>query len=243
MPKLTKKQLQKRDELAIFYRWEFLRRNKNYCKDLKKLRKDTEKQEQVPLENNKEFEKSCMWVKNSWEGFAKQWGLMLAGDYFPLPEKEFNMLTDREKIMLLSHSTKPGWPQFVFIANAIIRQKMKILNFPIYNEKTLDSIKIEINLNFPNHKIMREIEYIVQIMKSLRKKKGFKDNAKPRYDAYNDFLKIYDLRENKNMKYKNICVKVLKKDIRKVTREDEDKIAKAYKRAKKIVQSEYRNIW
>jgi hypothetical protein len=86
-------------------------------------------------------------------------------------------------------------------------------------------------------------------MKSLRNKKGFKDNVKPRYSEYADYLKIYDLRVKKNMKYKDIRREIIKSKFKrrekefKITKEDEDKVYKAFKKARKLVESDYRNIW
>jgi hypothetical protein len=242
MAKLTKKEIKKLDKQAAFYKWEFMRRNENYGKELKQLIAGIAKREKVSPSEPK-FEAAYNWVRSSREQFAKRWGLVLTGADFPLPKKEFKSLSLSQKSMLLPYATDPGWPKFYSMANLMAKHKVKIFNFPIYDEKTIDSINIGINLRYPHRVIMLEVEYIVRIMKSLRKKKGFRDNVKHHYAVYSDFLKIYDLRENENMKFKNIWAKVLKKNIKRVTREDEDKIAKAYKRAKKIVQSEYRNIW
>lgn len=226
----------------MLYRWEFLRRNENYGEELKKLIKDTEKKRKISPLNPRKFNAGYEWAKKAWYDFARRWGLELMGEYFPLPEKSFNELTSAGKAMLLPYATKPSYGSFYSIANAIATHNAKILNFPISDGKTLGSINIEVSLSYPHRRIMQELGYIVRIMKSLRSKKGFRDNTKPRYSVYKNYLKIYDLRLKNKMKYKDIAKKIFKNKI-KITREDEDKIYKEFTKARKLVNSEYRNIW
>jgi hypothetical protein len=241
MAKLTKKQFSRINEQATLYRWEFLRRNKNYGEELRRLIKDTEEKKKISPLNSRKFTAGYEWARKAWHDFAKRWGLELIGEYFPLPEKIFNELTPVEKAMLLPYATKPSHGSFDSMANTIVTHNVKILNFPISDGKTLNSINVEVFLSYPHRRIMQELGYIVKIMKFLRDKKGFKDNVKPRYREYANYLKIYDLRMKKKMKYKDICKKIFKNKS-EITREDEDKICKAFKKASKLVESDYRNI-
>jgi len=250
MAKLTKKQFSKLNEQVMLYKWEFLRRNKDYGKELRRLIKDTEEKQKISPSNPRKFAAGYSWTREAWHEFANRWGLELIGEYFPLPEKNFNELTPVEKAMLLPYTTKPSYGRFYSIANAIAtNNNMEVINFPISDGKTLNSINVEVFLRYPHRRIMQELGYIVRIMKSLRNIKGFKDSVKPRYSEYADYLKIYDLRVKKNMKYKDIRKEIIKSKFKhrvkefEITREDEDKVCKAFKKARKLVQSEYRNIW
>lgn len=249
MAKLTKKQFSELDEQATLYRWEFLRRNENYGKELRKLINKTEEKKRIsPLDPGK-LAAGQEWVRAAWCDFAEKWGFELMGVDFPLPEKNYEELTPQEKAMLLPYATKPSCDSFYSVADAMATHKMEMVNFPIFDGKTLNSIKVEVFLSYPHRRIMQELGSIVRIMKLLRDKRGFKDNVKPRYSEYENYLKIYDWRVKNKMKYKDICREILKLKFKsrakefEITREDEDKVCKAFKKASELVQSDYRNIW
>lgn len=246
MAKLTKKQFFEHNKEAVFYKWEFLRRNKLYTKERKVV---VDKMSKVF--SDKKSIKVLKTGLKALEDFCVCWGLIyISGLNPPSPKKKFKMLTPGEKEMLLPYATEPKWVSF-----ACLKKLIKSDKEPEFLWAGI--LPIKINLNMPQRKIIREIEHILQIAKDIRKKYGHKDIVKHHYEYYSELLKIYDLRKNKKMKYKDIAKVVYKLEKSEVARgcevgteqdEDrirmyEDKISKAYKKAEELVEFEHRNIW
>ena len=243
MARLTNRKLVDISRDAARYRWEFLRRNNDYAQKLEQLNVIMDAVQKISPENPEELTDAVELCKKSWIAFAKRWGFALRSERFPLPEKSFDELSESEKATLFPFATDPGWWSFHSVANLIASSKIKLINFPIYNKDTLASIKIEIKLDRPQRVIMGDLEYVIKVMKALRKRRGLKDAVKPRYPEYDDYLKIYDLRKKKKT-FKEIAALVYKRcSPQGDARDQEDRAAKGYKRAEQLILSGYRNIW
>ena len=243
MARLTNRQLVAISRYAARYRWEFLRRNKDYAQELEQFDVIINAVQTVSPKNSEELTNAVERGIESRIDFAKRWGFALRSESFPSPEKSFNELSESEKATLVPFATDPGWWSFHSVANLIASSKIKLINFPIYNEDTLASIKIEIKLDRPQRVIMGDLEYVIKVMKALRKRRGLKDAVKPRYPEYDDYLKIYDLRKKKKT-FKEIAALVYKRrSPQGDARDQEDRAAKGYKRAEQLIRSGYRNIW
>jgi len=238
MAKLSKKKFSELSEKATRYRWEFLRRNPIYGRELVALKEKGKKL--IPLlKSPKSTSEDFKLAEMAFTDFANCWGLVSLGlfKYFPSPEKEFNQLTLSEKKMLLPYTTEPKIDVVSTFAKLIMESKKP--NPGLYSTLTL-----KINLDMPQRRIEQEVKRTVQIMKAARKKLGLKDISKPHYKWYKNYLKIYDLREKKKMTYKSIHKKLYKGvDDNEITREHESTIAKEYKSARELVDFKYRNIW
>ncbi len=238
MAKLTSKQLSKLSDKAARYRWEFLRRNEAYGKSLQQFKKEA-KRRMAAFKAKASF-KDFEWAKKAWADFSLCWGLTSLGEWIelPSPDKSYDQLTPFEKKMLHPCATKPSLDVVRTLAGLLQNSKKQ-------RPELLSFIDIKINLWMPQRVIMQDVEAIVRSMKEARKHYGCRDVTKHRYDEYKDFLKIYDLRKNKEMKYTDIY-KVIHKGVKKeseITREDETRMAQGYLRAKELVESGYRSIW
>ena len=238
MANLTTEEFLIKNEKAMRYRWEFLRRNKLYAKDCK----DFIKKKKELFSDPKKFKSAFQWLTKACENFYQCWGLSMRPGFIPpSPRKAFDALTRGEKELILPYATNPAWVTIKTMGELMNSRKRKNLRLDL---ELISSLKISIDLHMPMKRIKTEINYMLQIMKDLRKDRGLKDISKPNYECYKDYLKIYDLMEKKKMTYKGIYKK-LHKDIdeNEITREHESMIAKEYKQAEALVDFKYRNIW
>jgi hypothetical protein len=239
MAKESPKTLNENETDAAFLRWEFIRRNKNYAKELEQLNtfiQERTKRSSKGLNSDIAVYDECNAAS---ESFAKKWTFVYYGDEFPSPKKSFSRLSNDQKLSLLSSAVMPGPGNYKTISKVLDFHKAKGLKLPV-KEETLTDLRLSIKLDRPQRMIMRDVAEVVRTAKSTRKMAGLKDASKTRYDECKMFIDIYDCR-NKGMTNKQIANKLYGED--NPTESLENKISKSYQRAKKLIQSGYRRIW
>jgi hypothetical protein len=262
MPEISIKTIIARNTKAIRLRWEFLRRNNEYAHDLAELKSSGRPAHQAWIDrifNGDRTNHHRVLSNDRMEDiqrFALKWDLNFTIDAnnYPSPETNFAHLTQVQKVILSPCSVKPHDAYFLSEKEFMIfkiKESISEIGNPKYDSESFDTLKVEINLTHPWRKITREIQNLIASIKKIRRKKGFKENAKPRtIEYFSELLKIYDLKTKKQMTLKQIYQELRKNnpnlsktDKAKVaSREDENRINKQYCRAKALVKSDYRNI-
>jgi hypothetical protein len=226
MPKLSKAKLSKREERAAEYKWELLRRNKDYIREANEVYKILEE----------DFTRDEIFSKYDGlrEKVSKRWGI----SNVILPIRKFDSMATKEKLCLFKGSINMDQNLLGFIAtNGLV--KFKSNNWPPF--------KVEINLGMPKEKIMFDLGKWINIAQKIKKENESKEG--PRDSDYKWLLKIYDLRETmtkvgKPMPFSQVARKMYPKRKKEdITKTLEDTINKSYQRAKLLVENAHKDVW
>lgn len=217
-----------REEQAAKFKWELLRRRKDYIEEAIEINKVKDRA--------KDQETFLIYIQES-EKFYKKWGISGC----PPLEKNFKDMSVVEKWGLFKCSLNIDHRLVAFLAGHKHR--------PLYspdNLKNLSPLKVEIDLDMPKEKIMHELGSLIETSQRIKEEMGYRDN--PRTKNYEDLLKVYDLRETKVKGKPMPFSQVIRKMYPKRQKDDftktlEDTVRKSYLRAKDLVDNAHKDVW
>jgi hypothetical protein len=222
----------KTQKKCCYYRWEFLRRNPEYRRDYK------------------EFVKLCK--KEGWDPETKPLQL----EHWEKPDKQRRL---KYGVVLLENPTKkipldkieenPFWPYFE--DKGFKRPRWRSFLNPLYpkgepviiasrgssDDEVEAPLNLIINLTFPKTEIMARVKKLVEDAIEERKKVGLHVyRSRKRFDLYDQYLKIWDLRK-RGLTYKEIAAKVYPKEPLEYVSEQESDAEEHDKRVKELIAS------
>lgn len=243
----TKKQLKNEFEKIEKYKWEFLRRNEDYILDCEKWSNRKRKQwskEEIILcyKFEKNFDdildvKNIQIMKNLINYFdqhSSEWSNLNAtkesdvwlrkkGLNPPQTPRQYTWkpYEDKWEINLPLNPFCKLLPFFVNIAPA------DIVNEPIYGKLENDpflekgtSSLIWINWAMPKKRITHKINELFDLKRFLLESRGLIKDNRMRFDEYETYLKVWDLRKEKKT-FRKIAKEVFPKDYKKEARKIE----------------------
>ena len=216
--------------LLSFCKWEFLRRNKKYQKDFDKhVRAIT-----ITEDNMEEIS----------DYFMEKWGIY-AKDY------KYSMSVAKAKDLSFKKEDLELIPRFIGL-----RERVECLTGqwkknptmsgglePISKEEMAKIEHIELKVNLLTHKntLLKDFEEIIDWWQSFKKKYGSLKVSSMRIKDWEIYWKIFDLKEkNPKLTYGQLAMKL--NGTKGFSRDEEDKIRKAYLKCRELIEGGYRNI-
>lgn len=234
MGKKTKKQYSKIAEQVQYYKWEFLRRNSKYEKDLDAFNKKGCFFEICETKNKALRDRKLKVFNKANRDFAKRWGLYyLPNPDYPSPDEDLETIKlFGHKEIMFPYATRPNFHEIDLGAEWGFKNKPNNLN----------QIKIEINLSRPKENILYEVGRIVDALKKVRKHKGMELKGRNRFFDYEGYLQVYDLK-NQDWSWERIVKKFYKihighREYKYLTRE----IKRDYEKCKELIDGGYKKI-
>ncbi len=208
MPEKTAKQVEKELRIIALYKWEFLRRNKEYQEDYDRYAKEEQKM-RFRLEGEEKFDS---WKQEQASEFFVKWGIL-----YPYNYKNKNLGHDLD----VSNDSPPVMRQMKLPFKGK-RGKIVRKNYPVWGDLVVnvngrevripDTVVFSFNLNYPKGKIMplleKELDKLIEKRSELLKKYNVKPSYKQaqitplslkKRNLYDEYLRIWDAVE----KYKN----------------------------------------
>lgn len=239
---------------AGVFKWEFLRRNKsfklalqNHIKKKKSLLATLNKNAKGLNIRPEDLQAS---VTADWL-FTKKWGLSMAGDYnWPDPAKAFGELTEFQRHQIQEPSTLPIEHFRWLLANrepALIKKDS--WQGRLFDNGSLDisisQLRLDIDLRKPEQQIMTELKQIIKLLKDFRKTLYPKKSVRQRFEDYQFYLKVYDLKEE-GLSWLQIYERIYPNSSHLVKAHGKasmvQKVKRAYDRCKKLIEDEYKDI-
>lgn len=222
MPRKTLKTVKKELKEIGYYKWQFLRRNKEYQKDFDEYANEKE-DALFRFENEDKFE---AWDQSRVDEFYEKWGINYPCDYKEkTPDLLFGISHDAEPVVL-QRRVPVKRPRGEVVtgynytsADTLIRHGKKEIRMP-------HTAVFCINLNHPKGKIMPLFEEKLDNLLKRRKKMSRQYRTKPKFhqaqltplsprkrNLYDEYLRIWDFVEkNKDKKtWKQITKKLYPK--------------------------------
>ena len=197
---------------AVRFRWEFIRRHKDFVHEWNDLQSLHQKLTKVPPPNNninaKKHFRLLSDVYVAAEKMAEKWGLPRSINY-PSPKKDYLSFTPLEIRQMHSPSTYPSWLDVVHSAMGYYENKGNVRFLPGSGiDASMRYFTLKIDLDCSKEKIIEELKLIVKNLKGMRKHKGLEKDSKAHLDLkeatakyYDEILQVYDLVGN--LKKKN----------------------------------------
>lgn len=185
MPRKSAKQVKSEIEKIRSFKWEFLRRNKEYQKDYDYFKKeDTEFYMNNPDATDEDYDK---WLDDQYEDFYKKWYIDYMCDYKESKPKPFPEITiDEAPVMVCNRVIKCRMGDMLLLDHG------KEVRLP-------QSLGLCINLSHPQGRIEALFKKILEESLEKRRMKLKDHDRRDRVNLYADYLKVW---ENRN-KYKN----------------------------------------
>jgi len=149
MPKPSKAKLYKREEQAAEYKWELLRRNKDYMREAQEVYKILEEgitKHEIFLKYNELLRK-----------VSEHWGI----SNVIRPTRNFDTMVTKEKLCLFKGSINMDQSLLSFIT---LKKFYK-------SDDKWPPFKVEINLDMPKEKIMYDLGKWIDVAQQIKKEK------------------------------------------------------------------------
>jgi len=256
MAKPSKKEIEKRIKESFKYRWEFLRRNKNYQKDYDRWEQYERPTWETPKSPYPEIFKKYLFPPLDYKLSYKE--LLKERDKQIKKHSTGNGLTTKEEERCWAYewcsSDISGDSMVVQMCYDDLKAPFGIgddleerLDVQKYSDD--ETIKISINLEYPKEIILNEVEYWIDFYNYIRKEYDKIPQKRKRLKEYQKYLDVYDLKTKKK-NYDQIVQTVFKKDYEKATGMGEEldldsvitKAKRYYREAKRLVNGGYKEI-
>jgi len=232
MPRKTPKEAVKTLEKINHYKWQFLRRNKQYQKDYDDFLK--EKKEFWQLNPYASEENYTKWIVGQDDKFHEKWLINTPFDYRKKKANLFQEISSSNDFVVQKCNRISGCK----MGDISFQDQQKEVRVPYM-------LGVCINLDYPKDKILGIFEKTIKAAKDQRKKaeKTHKCKFKVSYrqaqlDLYDEYLKIWDARvKKKGMTWEKIAAALYPGRL-----EASHLVIERYKACKELVEGGYVDI-
>lgn len=238
--KSVKRYIKTENDLTHYYKWEFIRRSTSYQNDYDAYLKAKNRSNGKAVSWNCKYGVFAADYRNSYPGCIKSNVVDEAVVFFSQFKPSEVLRIDAWSDQALSE-TKIDLDNMPYRLEGIKFKKMHGEDIP--DLKKMKTLRLAIDINSSKKRLVNSFKTTINFYKSLVK--GDKKGAnRKRFNEYDRYLKVYDLREQpKPWSWEKLAKRFYGVDIE---RGDMDyakkKVKRDYERCKKLIDGDYRQI-